>query len=221
MERTILTRLRDNFIAGVIVMLPAVITVWLLVAVYRAINDGILNPLIKFFKPYFFNVYLEYGVRTLLFLLLVAIIVLVGLATRILFFRKIFSKSEKIFFKIPMLGKVYITIKQISKAFLGERKGIFKTPVLVEYPRRGVYSIGFLTSDSKGEIQRKTEKKLVNIFVPTTPNPTSGILLLVPGDEIIPLDMNIEEAMKLVISGGMVVPDEISEIAETGAPGAE
>ena len=86
--------------------------------------------------------------------------------------------------------------------------------MLVEYPRRGVYSIAFLTSDAKGEIQRKTKKRLLNVFLPTTPNPTSGILLLVPEEEIISLDMSVEEAMKLVISGGMVAPDELVQNAE-------
>lgn len=206
-----LTKLRDNFIAGIAVILPIIITLWLLVTLYHAINDGILNPLIKYFRPYITNVYLEYGARTIVFLLLIALVVLIGLATRIIFIRRFFSAGEKIFFKIPMIGKVYVTIKQMSRAFLGERKGVFKAPVLIEYPRKGVYSIGFLTSDSKGEIQRRTDKKLVNIFVPTTPNPTSGILLMTPEDEITTLNMSVEEAMKLVISGGMVAPDELLE----------
>ena len=206
-----LTKLRDNFIAGIVVVLPVVITLWLLTMLYHAINDGILNPLIRYFRPYITNIYLEYGARTIVFLLLITFVVLIGLATRIIFVRKLFSAGEKLFFKIPMIGKVYVTIKQMSRAFLGDRKGIFKAPVLVEYPRKGVYSIGFLTSDSKGEIQNKTDKKLVNIFVPTTPNPTSGILLMTPEDEIITLSMSVEEAMKLVISGGMVVPPELAE----------
>ena len=139
-------------------------------------------------------------------------VVFIGLATRVIFIRKLFSAGEAIFFKIPMLGKIYIAIKQISKAFLGQRKEVFKAAVLVEYPRRGVYSIGFLTSDTKGEIRRMTKKKLVNIFIPTTPNPTSGILLLTPEDEFMALSMSVEEAIKLVISGGMVVPDELPQI---------
>lgn len=209
-----LTKLRDNFIAGIAVILPIAITLWLFVILYRTINDGVLNPLIKYFRPYLTNIYLEYAARTAVFLVLIVIVVLIGLATRIIFIRKFFSAGERIFFKIPMIGKAYVTIKQMSKAFLGERKGIFKVPVLVEYPRRGLYSIGFLTSDSKGEIQKKIGKKLVNIFVPTTPNPTSGILLLTPKDEIKVLDMSVEEAMKLVISGGIVAPRELLKSTE-------
>lgn len=206
-----LQKFRDNFIAGIAVILPMAVTVWLFTVCYHAINDRILNPLIKYFNPYLTNIYLVYGARTLAFLLLIAIVVIVGLATRIIFIRKLFSTGERVFFKIPMIGKAYVTIKQMSKAFLGDRKGIFKAPVLVEYPRKGLHAIGFLTSNAKGEIQRKTEKRLVNIFVPTTPNPTSGILLLVPEEEMIRLDMSVEEAMKLVISGGMVAPGELSQ----------
>ena len=204
-------KFRDNFIAGIAVILPAAVTLWLLFAIYDAVNLGVLNPLMKDLRPYLTNVYLERGARTVLFLALILLVSLVGLATRVIFIRKAFNSGEKIFFKIPMIGKVYVTIKQMSRAFLGERKGIFKAPVLVEYPRRGVYSIAFLTSDAKGEIQQKTKKKLVNVFVPTTPNPTSGILLMTPEDELITLNMSVEEAMKLVISGGMVAPSEAGQ----------
>jgi len=204
-----ITKLRDNFIAGIIVILPLAITMWLFFLIGSAINEGMLNPLIRYFSPYLGNVYFEYAARTIIFTGLVFVVIVIGLATRIIFIRKLFSFGENIFFKIPMLGKVYVTVRQMSRAFLGERRGLFKAAVLVEYPRRGVYSIGFLTSEAKGEIQRKTKKRLLNIFIPTTPNPTSGILLLTPEEDILRLDMSVEEAMKLVISGGMVAPDDI------------
>ena len=206
-----LNKFRDNFIAGIAVILPVAVTLWLLSVTYNVINNKLLNPLIKNLRPYLTNIYLEYGARTVVFLALIFIVGLIGLATRIIFIRNFFSSGERIFFKIPMIGKVYVTIKQMSRAFLGDRKGVFKAPVLVEYPRRGVYAIAFLTSDAKGEIQQKTRKKLINVFIPTTPNPTSGILLLTPKDEVIYLDMSVEEAMKLVISGGMVVPDHLPQ----------
>jgi uncharacterized membrane protein len=208
------SRLRANFIAGIVVILPAILTIWLIFLVSNAINDSILNPLIKNLKPYLGNIYLEYGARTVVFIALVLLVSLIGLATRVIFIRKLFAAGENIFFKIPMIGKVYVAVRQMSKAFLGDRKGVFKAPVLVEYPRKGVHSIAFLTSDAKGEIQRKTKKRLVNVFLPTTPNPTSGILLLVPEEEIIALDMSVEEAMKLVISGGMVAPDELAQATD-------
>jgi uncharacterized membrane protein len=209
-----ITRFRDNFITGIIVILPVAITLWLLVAAYNAVTEGVLNPLIKYFAPTLTNIYLEYAARTVVLLVLIVLTVLIGFATRIIFIRKVFSAGERIFFKMPMIGKVYVTMKQMSKAFLGERRGIFKAPVLVEYPRKGIYAIGFLTAAAKGEIQQKTNKKLVNIFIPTTPNPTSGILLLTPGEEIINLSMSVEEAMKLIISGGVVTPEEL--LKDTG-----
>ncbi|MEA3305367.1 MAG: DUF502 domain-containing protein [Candidatus Omnitrophota bacterium] len=206
-----LQKLRDYFFTGIIVILPAALTLWLLAIIYKTVNESVLTPLMKYFKPYLSHVYLEYVAKTAIFLALLTIVVLVGMATRIIFIRKLFSSGERIFFKIPMFGKIYITMKQMSKAFLGERKGVFKAAVLIEYPRKGVYSIGFLTSKGKGEIQHKTKKKIVNVFMPTTPNPTSGILLLTPEDELLHLDMSVEEAMKLVMSGGMVAPDYLPE----------
>ncbi|MBL7070590.1 MAG: DUF502 domain-containing protein [Candidatus Omnitrophica bacterium] len=206
-----IAKLRDNFLAGIVVILPIAITLWLFTLIYDAVNIKILLPLTKFFKPHIASVYAEYGVRSVIFLLLIALVVLIGFATRIIFIRKLFSIGERLFFKIPMIGKAYVTIRQMSRAFLGDRKGIFKSAVLVEYPRKGVYSIGLLTSETKGEIQKKIDKKLVNIFIPTTPNPTSGILLMVPEDELVNLDMSVEEAMKLIVSGGMVAPGDLME----------
>lgn len=203
-----ITKLRDNFIAGVAVILPAAVTVWLLRVIYLSLSEKILNPLMRQFQAYLPNIYFEYAARTVVLLILIMIVSMIGLATRVLFIRKLFSSGERIFFKIPMIGKVYITMKQMSRAFLGERKSIFKAPVLVEYPRKGLYSIGFVTSESKGEIQARTEKKLVNIFVPTTPNPTSGMLLLTPEEDLIRLNISVEEAMKLIISGGIVAPEK-------------
>jgi len=204
-------KFRYNFITGIVVLLPAAITLWLLVILYRAISNWVLNPIMKIFEPYLINIYLEYTVKIALFLILVILVALIGLATRVLFIRRLFSTGERIFFKVPMLGKVYITIRQISKAIFGEHKSIFKAPVLVEYPRKGVYSIGFLTSENKGEIQKKTGKKLVNVFIPTVPNPTTGALLLIPEEEVITLDMSIEEAMKLIISGGIITSSGLTE----------
>ena len=161
-----LQKLRDYFFTGIVVILPAALTLWLLTIIYKGINESVLTPFIKYFRPYLTNIFLEYAAKTAIFLSLIAIVVLIGMATRVIFIRKLFSGGERILFKIPMVGKIYITVKQMSKAFLGERKGVFKAAVLVEYPRRGVYAIGFLTSEAKGEIQHKTKKKIVNIFVP-------------------------------------------------------
>jgi uncharacterized membrane protein len=202
-------KLRDNFVAGIAVMLPLVVTLWLLDVLYKWINRGLLLPITKLFTPYFMNPYLEYTVSIAIFLLLILIIVAIGMATRIIFIRKIFSSGEKVFFKIPMVGKIYVAMKQISRAFLGDKSVAFKSVVLVQYPRQGIYSIGFLTSENKGEVEEKTGKKLFNVYVPSVPNPTTGFFVLVPEAEFIILKMSIEDAMKLVISGGAVNPNAV------------
>lgn len=201
------TRLRNNFITGIAVILPIIVTVVILQFLIVRINRFILEPIIRIYSPYLNRPYLVYFAKGFVFVLSILLIALIGWATKIIIIRRVFSAGEKLFFKIPMFGKIYVATKQISFAFLGERRGIFKRVVLLEYPRRGIYSLGFETSRSKGEVQQKTKKEMVNLFVPTTPNPTSGVFLFVPEDETISLDISVEDGLKLIISGGVVVPD--------------
>ncbi len=201
------TRLRNNFIAGLVVILPVALTIVILRFLVVRINRLILDPVIKIYSPYLNETYLIYLIKGAVLILFIFLIALVGLATKVIVLRRVFSVGERLFFKMPMIGKIYIAIKQISHAFLGKRRGIFKRVILLEYPRAGIYSIGFVTSKSKGEVQNKVQKEMVNVFVPTTPNPTSGVFLLVPKEEEIALDISVEDGLKLVISGGVVVPD--------------
>lgn len=205
-------RLRKNFFTGLAVLLPAVVTILLIRFVVIKTNLLLLEPIAGRLKPYLLgNVMLEYLMRGTLFILIVLIIVLIGYGTRVLLLRTFFSYFEKLFFKVPMIGKIYSAVREMSKAFLGHSKWIFKRVVLVQYPRKGIYSIGFVTSEAKGEVQDKTVEKLVSVLIPTTPTPLSGFLILVPEEELINLDMTIEEGLKLVISGGIVpLPDRIS-----------
>lgn len=206
-------KLRDNFITGIAVILPLFITIWVFDILYKWINRGLLLPLTRFFTPYLVNPYLEYGVSFTIFLLLILIIVAIGMATRIIFIRRIFSSGERVFFKIPMIGRIYVALKQISKALLGDKTKAFRGVVLVEFPRKGVYSIGFLTAENKGEIEEKTGKRLVSIYVPSVPNPATGFFYFFPEEEVIHLKMGLEDAMKLTISGGAVTPNS-SELSD-------
>lgn len=199
-------KLRDNFVAGIAVILPLIVTIWLLDILYRWVSGRLIKPLTAIFTPYLTNPYLEHTVSVAIFILLILIIIAIGMATRIIFLRKIFSSGERVFFKIPMIGKVYVAMKQISQAFLGKNGGAFKSVVLVEYPRKGIYSIGFLTGENKGEVEDRTGKKLFNVYIASVPNPTTGYFVLVPAEEIIELKMSVEDAMKLAISGGAVMP---------------
>ena len=142
------------------------------------------------------------------FITLVLLVILTGMLTRNLIGKKLIEFGDRIMARIPIFNRIYTAVQQISQAFLTKKGTVFRKAVLVEYPRKGVYAIGFLTSESRGEVQERTETEMCNVFLPTTPNPTSGFLLLIPKNEITPLDMTIEEALKLVISGGTVVPDK-------------
>lgn len=121
---------------------------------------------------------------------------------------KVFDFGERLLKKIPIVPKIYFGTKQIIDAFSLQGKQVFNRVALVEYPRKGSYAVGFVTGECKGEVQDKTREKLINVFIPTTPNPTSGMLILVPDDEIVYLDMSIEDGLKLIVSAGVVVPDK-------------
>jgi len=194
------------FINGIVLLLPIVITISLVRFLVRQVNNLILNPIVSFIAPRIEgpgSVYLAKGV---VFVLVIVAVSLIGWGARIIFINRIFSFGERVLFKVPIMGRIYNAIKQISSAFLGEGKTVFKQVVLIEYPRKGIYSIGFTTGDVKGEIKEMLDGEGVNVFVPTTPNPTSGIFLVVPKESVQLLKMSVEEGMKLVISGGSVSP---------------
>ena len=204
-------KIRNNFFAGIAVALPLVITIFILRFIVIITNNLVLNPSLEFFKkhlPASGVIYLAYLIKGLVLLAILGLITLVGLATRNIIIRRFFSFWERLLYRIPVVNKVYLAIRQISNAFLVRDKSLLQRVVLLEYPRRGIYSIGFVTSEKYRQIQEKISKNIVNVFVPTAPNPTSGVLLLAPREELIDLDLSIEEGLKLVISVGSVVPSE-------------
>ncbi len=198
-------KLRNDFITGIAITLPIAVTILLINLIFGIINRAFLNPIVEILEPFLKSYYGVLLAKLILLLLAISLIVIIGAATRIIFIRKFFGFWENILFKVPMINKLYRGTKQISKAFLGEGKAVFKGVALIEYPRRGIYSIAFVTAkESKKEIEDKSGKRLVSLFLPTTPNPTSGLFIAVPKEEIVYLDMTIEDGFKLVISGGAV-----------------
>ena len=149
------------------------------------------------------------------FLLTLALICLVGVAARHYAGRKMIEFGENIFLRVPLLNKIYLALKQINEAFATSKKSAFKTVVLVQFPRQGMYSIGFITSEQHEEVQAKTREHVVCVFVPTTPNPTTGFLVLVPEREVVKLEMSVADAIKFIISLGTVSPEYAQA---TGAP---
>ena len=201
------SKLRANFMAGILVILPLVITyeiVKFIVVKAKVLHfANIITG--KFVEPAYSR-YIIVGIAVLLILATIFIILIViGMLARNVIGKRLILFGESILARIPMVNKIYRAVQQISHAFVG--KVIFTRVVLLQYPRKGIYSIGFVTSDTKGEIGSEISKNSINVFLPTTPNPTSGYLLFVPEKDTISLSMSVEDAMKLVISGGAVTPN--------------
>ena len=186
--------LRNYFIAGVVVLIPIVFTLYL-----SKILIGISSKLIpKNLNP---NHYLPFDIPGVEILISILLITIVGGLSLSFFGRRILKLIDDLFKKIPFLRTVYSAIVQMTETF-SKKDNEKKSVVLIEYPRKGVWAVGFATKENNGEMAKKTNKKLINVFVPTTPNPTSGFLLMFPIDEVIFLNMNFEEASKFIVSAG-------------------
>lgn len=200
-------KIRTNFFAGLLLIIPGVLTLWVLYFVISRLNLLLLDPIMKIFQIWLPDrTSVEFFTKVAIFFILLALLTLIGFAARIILVRNIFGFGETILCKVPMISTIYKGLKEMSSAFLSDQKSVFKKVVLVQYPKNGVYAIGFITSETRGEIQDKTKENVINVFVPTTPNPTSGMLVLVPQEDIISLDMSVTEGMKMIISGGAVTP---------------
>ena len=195
---SIVGKLRNYFITGVVVLVPIGITFYLIkffISVSPKLIPRNINP----------NNYLPFSIPGLEIFLSVIFITIIGGLSLSFIGKKILQLFNDLLKKIPILRTIYSAIGQMAETLAPKRKSK-KSVVLVEYPRKGSWAVGFATKDNKGEISKKVNKKLVNVFVPTTPNPTSGFLLMYPKDEIIYLDMSFEEASKFIISAGTSDP---------------
>jgi uncharacterized membrane protein len=196
-------RLRAYFLAGVIVTAPIGITVLLIWQFITFLDTQVGSLLPDRYNP---ESYLPFSVPGLGLLITIAFLTLVGFLAAGLAGRTLVRIGERLLSRMPVVRSVYGTLKQIFETVLTQSSRSFREVVLVEYPRRGLGAIGFVTGPTQGEVQVRSGEELVNVFLPTTPNPTSGFLLFVPRRDLVHLDMTIEEAMKLVISGGIVTP---------------
>ena len=201
-----LNRIKNNFLTGLVIVLPIILTIVILSFLIGKINENVLNPMIKVFDFDFNNPYWIYLARIIGFLITILLITLIGTAARLILLRRFFGFWEKLLSYVPMIGKIYLAIKEMSRAFLGQGKHVFEKVVLIEYPRKGIYSLGFLTAEGCQEIQEKTKRNVVYVFLPTAPNPTNGFFLVVPRKEILPLEMSVADGFKLVVSSGTFSP---------------
>ena len=186
--------LRNYFITGIVVLIPIGITLYLtkfFIGISSQIIPENINP----------NNYLPYAIPGLEILISIIIITLVGGLSLSFLGKKVLKLIDDLFKRIPFLRTIYSAILQMTESF-SNNKNDKKSVVLIEYPRKGVWAVGFATKENKGEMAKKTNQKLINVFVPTTPNPTSGFLLMFPLSDVIYLDMSFEDASKFIVSAG-------------------
>jgi len=191
---------------GVVILLPIAGTIWVIRFLVVMLNNTILEPLLHLFSFTSDEIKSVHIAKTVIFFIVLAAVALIGWGAKVLFVKRLFAFGENILLKVPFMGRLYKALKQIFSALLGEGKTVFKQVVFIEYPRKGLYTIGFTTGTTKGELRDSIEGSGVNVFVPTTPNPTSGFFLIVPKESIRFLKMSVEDGMKLVVSGGSVSP---------------
>ena len=193
-KKSILVRLRNYFITGAIVLIPIGITIYLTLFIIK-ISSGLLP---KKINP---NNYLPFDVPGIEIIITIILITLIGGLSLSFLGKKFLEVFNNILKKIPILRTIYSAVGQLTESFT-KSDGNQKSVVVLEYPRKGIWVVGFATKENKGEISKKTNEDLVNIFVPTTPNPTSGFLLMVPKKDLIYLDMSFEEASRFIVSAG-------------------
>ena len=198
-------RLRAYLLAGVLVTAPISITIyiaWLIVSFI----DAAINSLIP--ARYNPETYLPFALPGLGVVILLVMLMLIGAVTAGYVGRTIMKAYEVLLARMPVVRSVYSALKQIIETILAQQSAAFRQAVLVEYPRPGLWAIAFITGRTEGEVQNLTADETINVFLPTTPNPTSGFLLFVPRKDLVPLSMTVEEAIKMVISGGIVTPPD-------------
>ncbi|MDB6023809.1 MAG: hypothetical protein JWM68_32 [Verrucomicrobiales bacterium] len=205
-QKSFLTRVRDNFFAGLAVVLPAVISVALLAWLFGNIST-ITDKLLFFLPPE--RTHDKNGVvlwywSFLALVIAVVLICLIGRLTRNYIGEKFIDLADRLMLRVPLLNKVYGTVKQVNDAF-SSNKSSFKGVALVPFPHQGSLSLGFITSEQKSP---KTGEKMVGVFVPTTPNPTAGFLVFVPENDVTKIDMSVADGIKFIISLGAISPDQ-------------
>ena len=211
MKKTLVARWRANFFAGLAVILPTVISIAILLWLFGSVAR--ITDLLLFFVPTRIT---HQGDGTgpmhwywSLVALFVAIILIsaIGRLARHYVGQRLIDLVDTVMLRVPLLNKVYSTIKQVNGAFSSGKKSSFKTVVMIQFPGPGMYSLGFLTNEQHDEVQAKTGRDVVCVFVPTTPNPTSGFLVLVPVENVTRLDMSVAEGIKYIISLGSISPE--------------
>ncbi len=200
--------LKKSLLTGILIVVPVIGSAWLLIIFVGWIDSMALQVWSFFGIPQSWNPnrYLPFELPVFGLLTAAIALIFVGALARLYFINYFISLGERLIHKIPLLRSLYKGIKQFMNTLFANRKDRFNKVVLVEFPKDGVYSVGFVTGVTAGELQVKTEKKFYNVFMPTCPNPTSGFFMMYPEDAVIELDMTVEDAFKVIISGGILTP---------------
>ena len=214
-KKGVVAKMRAYFFAGVLVTAPIAITFYL-AWLFVSFVDARVKPLIP--AKYNPDAYLPFATPGLGVVIVLLTLTFIGWIAASFLGRFFHRSLDHFITQVPVIRSVYGTVKQIFETVLAQRSHAFREAVLIEYPRRGIWAIGFITGRTEGEVQNLTKEETVNVFLPTTPNPTSGFLLFLPRQDLVPLTMTVEEAIKMVISGGIVTPPDRRSPAEKAKP---
>lgn len=209
-RRGLLAGIRASFLTGLVIVAPAALTVWLIVTVVEFV-DGTVLPLVPaWLWPEALTGLSIPGLGLIIFL---AFTLAVGWLTKNIVGRSVIRWGEELVARMPVVRSIYNGLKQIAETVFSQSSNSFSRACLVEFPRPGCWAVAFVSSSARGEVAARiaTERKMISVFMPTTPNPTTGFLFFVPEDEVQMLDMSIEDAAKLIISAGLVVPERLPD----------
>jgi uncharacterized membrane protein len=201
-------KLKNIFLAGLAVTIPVGLTIYVLIFLID-LMDGLLRFIPAAYHP---DTFLGFRIPGLGVIATVALIFVAGLLTTSYAGDRFFRLAEALVDRIPLVRGIYQAIKQIVQTMVSKEGQGFKKVVLAEFPRQGLYTVAFVTGATSGELRAKTGRQSINLFIPTTPNPTSGYYVMVPEESVIPLEMSVEDAFKLIISAGIIAPAENKEL---------
>ncbi len=210
-KRGIMARLRAYLLAGIVVTAPISATFYIIWVVIDVIDQLVAQWVPAAYNP---QTYIAIDVPGLGLVLVLVALTLIGFLTANVLGKLIVGLGENILHRMPVVRSLYAALKQIFQTVLSGQSKAFRDVVLIEYPRRGSWTLGFLTGETSGEVRDALPNTMLNVFVPTTPNPTSGFLLFVPESDVVRLKMSVEDGLKMIISGGIITPPERKTIGE-------
>lgn len=201
------SKLKNHFGSGLLVLAPLFITIRIILYLVRLMDRLVVDPIFTILPVSTVEAsFKEFLMKSALALLVTLFICLIGLLAERFFFKRFLQSMEVFFSNVPLFNKLYLSVREIAQAFFGDKSGIFKKAVYVEYPRKGLWTLGLMTQDRAWDVHEKTGISMVSVFIPHPPNPAAGFLVFVPKEELLDAGITVEEAIKMVISGGAAVP---------------